>query len=335
MRFVRTVATVLLRSGVVESDSRYSDRSKSSPVGNRNSRPSYVRAIGDIAWESRIQLLCEQSIRNGDTRRLVAYKVRFSVRPMAKGNSFSCAISVYIVVMFLSLEFSGCGIINTALDGPATAMMASKVGTAMLISAFHQPEYARDVNKETKSSDQRYESCVACAMPDNAPNGTNPRMASERTMQNTTSTNETCIRSLWNLATNCRIVDSGGDKPMKNCVHWKSSGTNAPLNGIRWKRVCRAAMRRLRHIGTLRRSAETLNGDDNAGLSMHSCSRSWRIQLRNFEPRSFEGSLILSPSAGLRRAALTPRRLPISEVVRSIVDATYGSSVILRAGSAL
>ena len=66
------------------------------------------------------------------------------------------------------------GIMRTALEGPTSAVDINKTGmaTMMLNFCLPRPWNALDVNKDKKSSDQRYDNCVACKAPDSAPNGT-------------------------------------------------------------------------------------------------------------------------------------------------------------------
>jgi hypothetical protein len=89
----------------------------------------------------------------------------------------------------------GSGIMRIALDGPTSAVSMNSAGIAITILALDQirPRKASEVNIDRKSSDQRYDNCVVWIAPDKAPNGTKPRVASDRTMKSTISTIDVCI----------------------------------------------------------------------------------------------------------------------------------------------
>ena len=107
------------------------------------------------------------------------------------------------------------GIIRTAVEGPTRAVLISKVGIAVTNRTLRQLHRVGDTKIEIKSKDQMYDSCVACAMPDNAPRGTKLRKASVRMMQTVISTIENYISNSWNLAKNCRIVGSTGEVKLR------------------------------------------------------------------------------------------------------------------------
>jgi hypothetical protein len=97
----------------------------------------------------------------------------------------------------MSFEQPGSGIMRIALDGPTSVVSIHKTGIAVIMPALDQirPRKASEVKTDRKSCDQRYDSCVACIAPENAPRGTKPRVASDRTMQSTISTIDACISS--------------------------------------------------------------------------------------------------------------------------------------------
>jgi hypothetical protein len=98
---------------------------------------------------------------------------------------------------FMCFEQPGSGIMRIALDGPTSAVSIHKTGIAVIMTSLDQtrPRKVSEVETDKKSCDQRYNSCIACIAPENAPSGTKPRVASDRTMQSTTSTIEACISS--------------------------------------------------------------------------------------------------------------------------------------------
>jgi hypothetical protein len=169
-----------------------------------------------------------------------------------------------------------------------------------------QPWSVDDVTTDRKSKDQRYDSCVACTAPESAPKGTKPRTASVRIRQTKTSMIENCIRSSWNLATNCSLVISGASYPIQYCFQRSTNRATAPPRGMRWKNVCKAAMRRLRYIATFRRSILEI-GDLNLRKSRrNNCSRACRSQSRTLEVGCLgvdgallSGSLSKSPTSVL------------------------------------
>jgi hypothetical protein len=98
-----------------------------------------------------------------------------------------------IGVMYLGQP--GSEIMRIALDGPTSAVSMNNAGIAITMPALDQirPRKTSEVNIDRKSSDQRYDSCVVWTAPDKAPSGTKPRVASDRTIQSSISTTDTCI----------------------------------------------------------------------------------------------------------------------------------------------
>lgn len=79
----------------------------------------------------------------------------------------------------------GSGIMRIALDGPTSAVSMNNKGIARSMLALDQnrPWKVSEVNKDRKSSDHRYDSCVVWTAPDKAPSGKKPRVSSDRTSQ--------------------------------------------------------------------------------------------------------------------------------------------------------
>jgi hypothetical protein len=168
-----------------------------------------------------------------------SYKLNPLARLIAVGYIVSVEFNAYREIDGRLLGLLGLGIINMALEGPTRDIRRIKIGMATANMIFRHLLMTDDLKIDRKSSEQRYDSCVACMAPESAPRGTNLLTDSVRTRQSKALVMEACMSSSWNLATNCNVVEvfSERAKPTRCSVHCSTRSKMAPPRGIRCGKV--------------------------------------------------------------------------------------------------
>lgn len=125
--------------------------------------------------------------------RFGSYKLNPLARLTAVGYIVSVEFKAYREIDGRLFGLLGLGIINMALEGPTRDIRVIKIGIATVNMIFRHPLMTDDLKIDRKSSDQRYDSCVACMAPESAPRGTNLLTDSVRIRQSKASVMEACM----------------------------------------------------------------------------------------------------------------------------------------------
>lgn len=156
----------------------------------------YKRGFHYVEWsvDGKINSCYISAHKSALTRalRFGSYKLNPLARLIAVGYIVSIDSKAYREIHGRLFGLLDLGIINMALEGLSRDVRVIKIGMATANMIFRHPFMTDDFKVHRKSSDQKYDSYVACMAPESAPRETNLLTDSVRIRQSKASVMEAC-----------------------------------------------------------------------------------------------------------------------------------------------